>query len=83
MTCSDPKNKAITSWVNGHIISRTREVTELLGSAGELGSSGGGEGGSRHSKSVQGAHRGLSAWKRVDFVRVGGGGSTIPRKALL
>lgn len=31
VTCSDPKSRAITGWVNGHIVSRTREVTDLLG----------------------------------------------------
>lgn len=31
--CSDPKSKAITSRVNGHIIFRMREMTDLLGSA--------------------------------------------------
>lgn len=35
VTVSDPKNKAIIGWVNGHIISRMREVNDLLGSAAQ------------------------------------------------
>lgn len=45
VTCSDPKSRAITGWVNGHIVFRTREVTDLLGSAARrtVGGRGGGD----------------------------------------
>lgn len=64
---------AITSWVNGHIISGTTEVTDLLGSA-EQGARGTGfgwgrGGGSRPSRCVQGVPRGPRVCKAVDLGR--------------